>query len=63
MSIWRLNSNGAFDSSFNGSGYVAHIDAAISNSNGTDILLDSNDRIVVGGSSVFNRDVNIWRYR
>ena len=71
MVIWRYQSNGALDTSFNGIGYITHNSAAGGNGNdiGNAILLDRSGRILVAGCSdndpsiQSNNDVVIWRYK
>jgi uncharacterized delta-60 repeat protein len=67
MAIWRLNANGTFDTTFNGSGIVVHNSAAGGNANdiGSAIAIDSQGRILVAGSSgnsAGNTDMVIWRF-
>ena len=67
MVIWRYNSNGDLDTTFNGVGYVVHNNAAGGNSDdyGESIAIDTSGKILVSGSSenVANDDMAIWRYR
>jgi uncharacterized delta-60 repeat protein len=67
MVVWRYNPNGTLDTTFNGTGYVVHNDAAGGNENdsGHSVVLDSLGRILVGGKSrgFGNDDMAIWRYR
>jgi len=66
MVIWRYNTNGTLDTSFNSAGYVVH-DNAAGGAAGTDagesVTIDSNGKIVVTGYSTgTNADMAIWRY-
>jgi uncharacterized delta-60 repeat protein len=67
MVVWRYNTNGTLDTSFNGTGYAVHDGAA----GGTDsdigysVTLDSSGRILVAGYSMnaaFDTDMVVWRY-
>ena len=69
MVIWRYNSDGSPDTSFNSTGFVVSAGAAGGNGNdqSDDILIDANGRILVvgGGASISNNayfDLVIWRY-
>ena len=66
MAIWRYNSNGTLDTSFNGTGYATHNNAAGGNGgdSGSSITIDSYGRILVAGNSSngSNYDMAIWRY-
>jgi uncharacterized delta-60 repeat protein len=68
MAIWRYNSDGSLDTSFNGVGYVTHNNAAGGNSHdyASGIAIDKDGNIVVAGSSWAsdsNRgDIVVWRY-
>jgi uncharacterized delta-60 repeat protein len=67
MAIWRYNSNGTLDTSFGGTGYVVHSNAAGGNGDdsGQSITLDSSDRILVSGwsrNTGGSYDMAIWRY-
>jgi uncharacterized delta-60 repeat protein len=68
MVIWRYNSNGSLDTSFNGRGYVVHHNAAGGNSDdaGSSIYVDSNGKIYVTGwseNSSGDYDMVIWKYK
>ena len=70
MVIWRYDSSGALDPGFGSAGIVVHHDAAGGNFDdlGGRLILDSSDRIVVGGYSHrpdpgLNYDMTIWRFR
>ncbi len=67
MVIWRYNTNGTPDTSFNATGFVVHDSAA--GGNGTDygysIAIQPDGKLLVTGSSVSsggNSDMTIWRY-
>ncbi len=67
MVIWRYNSDGSLDTTFNNKGWVTHDNAA--GGSGTDwagdILVDSSGRILAAGASYNtsgNQDMVIWRY-
>jgi uncharacterized delta-60 repeat protein len=66
MVIWRYNSNGTLDTTFNGTGFVVHNNAAGGNGSdvGNSIYVDSNGKIYVTGYSWdgSNDDMVIWRY-
>jgi uncharacterized delta-60 repeat protein len=72
MVIWRYNSNGTLDTTFNGQGWITHNNAAGGNGRdyGYGITIDSSGRILVAGSSyasgdygpTYNTDMVIWRY-
>jgi uncharacterized delta-60 repeat protein/uncharacterized repeat protein (TIGR01451 family) len=66
MVIWRYNSDGSPDLTFNGSGHVVHSGAAGGNNNdiGYKTLIDSNGRILVAGVSqgIPSYHMTIWRY-
>jgi uncharacterized delta-60 repeat protein len=66
MIIWRYNSNGSLDTSFNGTGFVVHNNAAGGNGNdiGASIYIDKEGKIYVTGHSWdgSNYDMVIWRY-
>jgi uncharacterized delta-60 repeat protein len=66
MVIWRYNSNGILDTTFNGTGFVVHNNAAGGNGSdvGNSIYVDSNGKIYVTGYSWngSNDDMVIWRY-
>jgi uncharacterized delta-60 repeat protein len=65
--VWRFNTNGSPDTSFNGSGYVAHNGAA--GGNGDDsasaLAFDAEGHILIGGYSANAANVQnmtVWRY-
>ncbi|MCP4217634.1 MAG: hypothetical protein GY765_23530, partial [bacterium] len=68
MAVWRFHDNGSPDTSFNGSGYAVHHNAA--GGNGDDLAqalaLDSRGRMIIGGSSLSSDgdtdDAVVWRY-
>ena len=66
MAIWRYNSNGTLDASFNGVGYVTHNNAGGGNAydTGLSVVVGSSGKILVAGYSnaVSNQDMTIWRY-
>jgi uncharacterized delta-60 repeat protein len=68
MTLWRFNSDGTFDTTFNSVGYVIHNSAAGGNGRdeGHALAIDGNGKIVVAGLServLFNdTDVAVWRY-
>ena len=68
MVIWRYNPDGMLDTSFNGTGYIVHHNAAGGNGSdyGYGIRIDSQGRILVVGSSFGNGtgdDMVIWRFK
>ncbi len=67
MGIWRFNSDGSLDSTFNGKGYLFHNNAAGGNGDdsGRSFTLDNFGRILVAGYSKngTDDDMVIWRYR
>ena len=68
MVIWRYNSDGTLDTSFNGQGYVVHNGAAGGNGNdsGYALALDSLGKILIAGDSINgggNTDMVLWRYK
>ena len=65
MAIWRYNTDGTLDTTFNGNGIAVHNDAAGGNGNdyGNAISFDSSDKIVVAGNShSFSQVMALWRY-
>jgi uncharacterized delta-60 repeat protein len=67
MTIWRYLPTGALDTTFGGTGYVVHNNAAGGNSDdsGQSIALDSTGRILVAGwsrNTAGSYDMAIWRY-
>ncbi|MEN8146249.1 MAG: delta-60 repeat domain-containing protein [Campylobacterota bacterium] len=67
MVIWRYDSNGSLDTTFNGVGYVMHNGAAggAGFDIGYSVTIDANGKIVVAGTSQNSNDYDlaIWRYR
>lgn len=68
MAVWRYNTNGTLDTTFNNTGYANH-DAAAGGGNdeGYAITLDSSGRIVVAGGSEDGEaepyyDMAVWRF-
>jgi len=66
MSLWRFNSNGTLDTSFNSTGYVSYTGAANGEHDvGSAVILDSRDNIYVTGSS-WNASISsymtLWSY-
>ena len=66
MAIWRFNTDGSLDTTFNNSGFVVHNSAAGGNSDdaASAIAIDLHGRIVVVGTSrniAGNTDLVIWR--
>ena len=67
MAIWRYNSDGTLDATFNSVGYVTHNGAAGGNGHdiGTSLQIRSDGKYVVSGYSknaVGQADMAIWRY-
>jgi len=68
MIIWRFNSDGTLDTSFNGTGIVTHHGAAggTGDDTGRDVKVSNSGKILVVGdskSAVSNdRDLAIWKY-
>jgi uncharacterized delta-60 repeat protein len=67
MVIWRYNSGGSLDTSFNSQGWVTHHSAAGGDTDdrGRDIVIDSAGKILVTGKSdnaAGDSDMVIWRY-
>ena len=68
MALWRLNSNGSLDTSFNNDGFVTHNNAAGGNDDdegGFSILIDDDGKIWVPGTSTNaagNLDMVLWRF-
>lgn len=68
LAVWRYNSDGTLDTSFNSTGYFIHHDAAGGNNcdRGTAVVIDSSDNIFVAGSSKNgsdNFDMVVWKIR
>jgi uncharacterized delta-60 repeat protein len=67
MVIWRFNADGTPDTSFNGSGVVVYDNVAggSGDDSGNAIAIDSQDRVLVTGSttSAGNVDMAIWRFK
>jgi len=62
MTIWRYNSNGSLDTSFDVDGIVVY-DSAIGDDEGKSIYVDSEGKIYVTGYSYTrNKDMTIWKY-
>ncbi len=67
MVVWRYNTDGTLDDTFNGTGYAAHNNAAGGNSAdyGNAVAIDASGKIVVAGYSLNaagNFDMVVWRY-
>ena len=69
LAVWRFNSDGSLDTSFNGQGWVVHDNAAGGGPNSDDwawrVVLDDFDRIVAAGYSQkpgLDGDMVIWRF-
>lgn len=65
--LWRYNADGTLDTSFNGTGFVAHHNAAGGNGEdiGIGVAIDTSGRILVTGYSLNaagNDDLALWRY-
>lgn len=68
MVLWRFESDGGLDTTFNGQGWFVHDSAAGGSGEdvGGAIALDSLGRVLVAGSSMNpagNRDMVVWRFR
>lgn len=65
MSIWKFNTNGTLDTSFDTDGIVTHLGLGNYNSYGYDIAIDSQDRLLVAGKSrndsTMRAEPTIWR--
>ena len=68
MIVWRFNSDGSLDTSFNGTGIVTHHGAAggSGDDTGRDIKITESGKILVVGDSASavsnDRDLVIWKY-
>ena len=66
MVVWRYNSDGTLDQTFNGTGYVISSDllGVAEDDEGMAVAVDANGKIVVAGFSNngSNDDMVIWRY-
>jgi len=66
MTIWRYNSDGTPDYTFNGEGYVTYdsTPTGFSSDRGNSVAIDANGKIVVAGTSYDDPNVvmTIWRY-
>ena len=66
MTVWRLNTNGSLDTTFNSVGYVTHNNAAGGNSHDAahSAKVLSDGRIIITGYSrnSTNEDMAMWRY-
>ncbi len=67
MAIWRINTNGTLDTTFNSTGYVTHNGAAGGDNydNGFGVSVQSDGKIIVTGNSrnaSMNYDMVVWRY-
>ncbi|MBU0649522.1 hypothetical protein KJ969_05540, partial [Patescibacteria group bacterium] len=67
MVIWRYNTDGTLDATFNAVGYIIHDNAAggSGNDTGQSLQIQSDGKYVVAGNSTnaaANTDMAIWRY-
>lgn len=66
LAVWRYYENGVIDTSFGTGGLVTHDNAAGGDGNdwGYGMVIDSSDRIVIGGRSWngTNYDMVVWRF-
>jgi len=65
MVIWRYNSDGTPDTTFNGVGYVTHTNASgyVGEDQANAIVIDSEHRILVAGYSNYDPGyMAVWRY-
>lgn len=67
MVVYRLNSDGSLDTSFNGSGYIRHNNAAGGNNHdyGHELKVTTNSEIFVSGQSAgaTSDDVVVWKIK
>lgn len=59
MTLWRINTNGTLDTTFNGTGYVLSA-TPIPNGSASDLKLQTDGKIVVTG--INNSNMTIWRF-
>jgi uncharacterized delta-60 repeat protein len=67
LAVWRLNTNGSLDNTFDGDGFRSHNSAAGGNGHdiGTGVVIQSDSKIVVVGASRNgggNDDLVVWRF-
>lgn len=68
MILWRYNSNGTIDTSFNTTGYITHDNAAGGNASdqGRSVQISSDGKYVIAGGSsrdtTGDYDMTIWKY-
>jgi len=66
MMLWRYNSDGTLDTTFNGTGFVLHNNAAGGDGNdvATRMLIDANGKILLSGfsDSATDTDMVLWRF-
>ena len=67
MALWRYDSNGSLDSTFNGVGYVTDHNASGGDRNdmGYAVVIDAKGSLITTGISdnAVNEDMAIWRYK